>query len=384
VNILLTALLAGLLCLWSSLAAGDDLGRNRQNLQELQKRIDDASRTLERKRGEESTLAGDLRELEGRLTALRQRQQATEAQVAALGAEIVGRKGEEKILRQRSTALEVQVRRRLAALYKGGEVGTLRVLFGGDPPARAAENFDYFGRMIRRDRQLMEEYRRELAALQKVLDELDGLNRQQQKAVESLRADRQSLARMQKDREAVLVSLRGDQVALNQALQEWRNQANRLTDLIKKLETQRSREYTQTGVFTKQKGRLPWPLAGRVRVSFGPTRDSQLGTMRDSHGIEIAATGAYPHPVSAVWGGRVVFADVFRGFGTMIILDHGEGYFSLYAQLTQVTRKVGEQIAQGELLAHAGDSGGIYFEIRKGGVPLNPLSWLRPSSTGGK
>jgi murein hydrolase activator len=372
-----------LLCLWSTLVTGDELGSNRQSLQELQQRIDDASRTLDRKKGEEGSLVDELRAMEGRLGALRQRLQATEGQLRGLEAEIVARKGEEKALRQRSAALEIQVRKRLAALYKGGEAGTLRVLFGGEPPATAAENFDYFGRMIRRDRQLMEEYRRELAALQLVLDELAGLHRQQQKAMEMLRADRQSLARMQKERETVLARLRGDQAAIGKALQEWREQANRLTSLIKKLESQGPREYTQKGIFASQKGRLPWPVAGRIRVGFGSTRDSQLGTMRESHGIEVAATGANPHPVTAVWGGRVVFADAFRGFGAMIILDHGEGYFSLYAQLAELKRKVGEQVVQGDLLAHVGDTGGIYFEVRKGGAPLDPLKWLRPSSSGG-
>jgi murein hydrolase activator len=371
-----------LLCLWTTSVAGDDLGKNRQNLQELQQRIDDASRTLERKKGEEGSLLDELRDMEGRLAALRQRLQATGDQIRAQEIEIAGRKKEEAGLRQRSAALEAQVRKRLAALYKGGEAGTLRVLFGGDPPARAAENFDYFGRMIRRDRQLLEEYRREQTALQATLEALATLHQQQQKAMESLRADRQSLARMQKERETVLVKLRGDQAALGQALQEWREQAGRLNALIKKLESQRPREYTQTGVFAKQKGRLPWPVAGRVRVGFGSARDSQTGTMRESHGIEIATTGVSPHPVTAIWGGRVVFADAFRGFGTMLILDHGEGYFSLYAQLGRLTRKVGEEVVQGGLLAHAGDTGGIYFEIRKGGAPMNPLSWLRPSSGG--
>jgi murein hydrolase activator len=377
-------LFVALFCMKATLASGSDLGQNRQNLKELQQRIDEASRTLERKKGAEGTLLDKLRETEERLAALRQRLRATEAQIRAQEIEIADRRREETALRQRSAVLEVQVRKRLSALYKGGETGTLRVLFGGDPPARAAENFDFFGRMIRRDRQLMEEYRRELAALQSVIDTLAELHQQQQKAMESLRADRQSLARMQKEQETILVRLRGDQVVLHQVLQQWREQAGRLDGLIKKLESQRSREYTQTGVFAKQKGHLPWPIAGRVRVGFGSTRDAQLGTMRESHGIEIAAvTGTNQHPVTAIWGGRVVFADAFRGFGTMVILDHGEGYFSLYAQLARLTHKVGEQVAQGELLAHAGDTGGIYFEIRKGGAPLNPLLWLRPSSSGG-
>jgi murein hydrolase activator len=383
VNIHLTAVIAGMLVLCATLAAGDEIGSNRQNLQMLQQRIDEGSRTLERQKGEEGSLADQLRALEERLAALQGRLRATEEQVRALEAEIAGRKKEELTLRQRSAELEVQVRKRLAALYKGGEAGTLRVLFGGDPPARAAENFDYFGRMIRRDRQLLEEYRRELAALQQVIDELAGLHRQQQKAMASLRADRQSLADMRKERQSVLTRLRGDQAALGQALREWREQANRLTNLIKKLESQRSPAYTPSGLFAKQKGRLPWPLTGSVRVGFGAARDPQLGTMRESHGIEIAATGSTPHPVTAVWGGRVVFAEVFRGFGPMLILDHGDGYYTLYAQLAKLSRKSGEQIAQGELLAHAGDSGGIYFEIRKGGVPLDPLTWLRPSVSGG-
>lgn len=128
--------------------------------------------------------------------------------------------------------------------------------------------------------------------------------------------------------------------------------------------------------FASLRGKLPKPANGRVRTAFGD-RDA---SGRSSSGILIgAASGS---PVSAVARGRVAFADWLKGYGMLLILDHGDGYMSLYGYNESLRKEVGDWVDAGEVIASSGASGGqqeagLYFEIRHDGKPVNPKSWLR-------
>jgi septal ring factor EnvC (AmiA/AmiB activator) len=97
----------------------------------------------------------------------------------------------------------------------------------------------------------------------------------------------------------------------------------------------------------------------------------------ESNGLEIAAEAG--SPVKAVWAGKILYASQFRGYGKLMIIDHGDKYYSLYAQVAQFARQVGEQVLPGETVAYSGFEGRdfLYFEIRKSGKPLDPLPWLK-------
>lgn len=128
--------------------------------------------------------------------------------------------------------------------------------------------------------------------------------------------------------------------------------------------------------FWQQKGSLPWPTAGRVTGRFGRSRSAASGTTWQ--GVYIEAKSG--QEVRAVSSGRVAFAEWIRGFGLMVILDHGGGYMSLYGHNQSIFRKVGEQVNAGDVISTVGDSGGqgspgLYFEIRSKGQPQNPERW---------
>ena len=133
----------------------------------------------------------------------------------------------------------------------------------------------------------------------------------------------------------------------------------------------------ESSPFKAQKAKLPWPARGKVVESYG-SRLAQ-GKLR-SNGIRISAN--LNAEVKAVHYGRVVFSDWLRGFGLIIIIDHGEGYLSLYGNNNSLLLDVGDWASPGETIAYAGNSGGrnqssLYFEIRRNGKPLNPKKWLR-------
>ena len=131
--------------------------------------------------------------------------------------------------------------------------------------------------------------------------------------------------------------------------------------------------------FASMRGRLAWPLAGKIVTAFGAADESG----RRSSGLLVAAkTGTAVHAVSH---GRVVFADWLRGYGLMIIVDHGDGYLSLYGCNETLLKDVGDWVNAGETIATSGASGGqktpgLYFELRTKGQPVDPRAWLREAA----
>jgi septal ring factor EnvC (AmiA/AmiB activator) len=129
--------------------------------------------------------------------------------------------------------------------------------------------------------------------------------------------------------------------------------------------------------FEAFRGQLPWPVAGRASNRFGARRGQ--GTLRWQGLVIPAEEGS---TVNAIHHGRVVFADWFRGSGLLLIIDHGDGFMSLYAHNEALLREVGEWVSAGAAVATVGNSGGraepgLYFEIRKDGKPTDPVAWLR-------
>jgi septal ring factor EnvC (AmiA/AmiB activator) len=130
------------------------------------------------------------------------------------------------------------------------------------------------------------------------------------------------------------------------------------------------------------KGALPWPSEGRVRSAFGRHKHPKFDTYTVQNGIEIEAPA--DSPVAAVHEGTVVFAERFKGYGLMVVVDHGGKHHSLYAHLAEARVQSGQKVAAGEILGTVGVTGlegpGLYFEMRFQGRPEDPLEWLRPPS----
>lgn len=171
-----------------------------------------------------------------------------------------------------------------------------------------------------------------------------------------------------RDQTARLTALGKDEAALLELLERLRDV---FADIPKELKAAQP--------FADRRGRLPWPLTGKVAVGFGSSDDSG----RAISGIVVAADDGTE--VRAVSHGRVAYADWLKGYGLILILDHGDGYMSLYGYNESLLKDVGDWVDTGEAIATAGTSGGrksagLYFELRARGKPLDPRGWLKPAS----
>jgi septal ring factor EnvC (AmiA/AmiB activator) len=239
--------------------------------------------------------------------------------------------------------------------------------------------------MARLDRQL-------LARIQADGDAARARERELQEALASLWEAREEARRERANLEArqtlgrhELSGVRRERQQVESRIVELEANARRLTDLLADLEHQRltgaPRPAQPGGPFASLSGQLDWPVAGEIVRPFGRSVHPEFKTVTLHNGITMAAPrGA---PVFAVAGGSVEFVDRLPGYGACVIVDHGDGYYSLYAHTQAVLVAPGTRVTAGQMLAEVGVAEGegrslLYFEIRRGKTPQDPLRWLRP------
>lgn len=181
-----------------------------------------------------------------------------------------------------------------------------------------------------------------------------------------------------KTREQALQRMRRDIGNKNAALKQYQRHRKELENVI--VVAQRAMKRIapsgKSGPFARMKGRLAWPVNGRPANRFGTSRNSHMRW----EGLMIPA--AVGSPIYAIHGGRVVYADWLGGHGLLLIIDHGDGYLSLYAGNEVLLKRAGDWVQSGDTIARSGDAGvydkaGLYFEIRSQGSPVDPRIWCR-------
>jgi septal ring factor EnvC (AmiA/AmiB activator) len=266
----------------------------------------------------------------------------------------------------------------LRAAYLTGRQEPLKLLLNQGDPAQAGRMFvyySYFGRAratqiqaIEADLERIGQLAVELQAQDVKLASLQQAQQDQVSALEQARSQRMqvlaSISARTQTRAERLTRLRQQQSDLESLLAQLR----RATESLPPQDQGHS-------PFAKLRGKLPRPVAGRVIESYGEVRAGGLRWQGDLFATERDA------PVRAVSQGRVVYADWLAGLGLLIIIDHGNGYMSLYGHNARLYESVGQRVAAGQTIAEAGDSGGsarpeLYFEIRKEGKPVDPRLWL--------
>lgn len=267
----------------------------------------------------------------------------------------------------------------LRAAYFNGREEQLKLLLNQEDPAsfgRMLAYYGYFGRARAERIQGIRDKLEHLALLrEKIAAEttrLQGLEAQQERELVSLRTAQDSRARAVAAIDQRVKSRGGE-------LQRLQSQAKSLEKLIDDLRKALEREpVAKQAPFEPLKGKLPWPVQqGRVLARFGQPRAG--GSLKWQGMLIGTDRGAR---VRAPYAGRIVYGDWLPGMGLMIVIDHGGGYMSLYGHNEEIFRKVGEAVAAGEVIGSVGDSGGhnepaLYFEVRRGRVPVNPEIWLQ-------
>lgn len=271
------------------------------------------------------------------------------------------------------------LRPRLLARARLGRTGELQLLLASGSLSELVKRRYLVDRILKADVRLLGEARAARSArVAARAARQEESTRLQALAAEA--AERREDAHARREEQQVLLeALRTARTAHERAAAEAGEQARKLATFVSTLPPPRTPVAGATG-FAGLKGRLPFPAAGPVTVGFGRVLNPRFKTVTVQNGIDIGApSGA---PVRAVAAGRVVHAGWFKGYGNLVIVDHGEGYHSLVAHLGTMQTAMGEEVPAGGVLGKVGDSGSLkgpylYFEIRERGRPVDPREWLK-------
>jgi septal ring factor EnvC (AmiA/AmiB activator) len=319
----------------------------RDALRDSERAISQANRAL-------AELEAESRRLRAARAKLADRKRALEAQVAAR---------------------RVGIARMLAARQHAAAPDALRVALSGDDPGALARRLHYVGYVSRAAAAVLEAQRAALEELERLAGEAQAQAERQRALEQAGRADRARIRAERAERRRVLERVGGELRKSRKEIKVLRADAARLARLVEELGRFVGRE-TRNVPFSSLRGKLRLPVRGELTGRFGAPRGA-AGT--EAKGVFIRAPEG--HPVRAVAHGQVVYADWMRGFGNLLIVDHGEAFLSIYANNESLLKQVGEAVAAGESIATTGASGGneetgLYFELRHLGRAFDPLRWV--------
>jgi len=331
----------------------------RDQLRESERAISDANRAL-RALGARRNAAG------ARLKSLAQEGRALEAEIASRQ-QILGRW--------------------LSLLYLNGERSYLRLLLSGGNPGSVARELHYYGYISRAQATFIQELRASLSR-QRELELLAREAGRELAVVESAqRRERSALLRQQNERRKVVTRISAQLREQRRQVKYFERDESRLSRLVEELSKvlattalPRNERVPEAGaaegLFERMKGKLRLPIRGELTNRFGAQRSSGGPTWK---GLFIRSAAG--QEVRAVASGRVVFSDWLRGFGNLLIIDHGQGYLTIYGNNESVLKQVGDAVRGGDAVATVGASGGnmesgLYFEIRHKGKPFDPMRWV--------
>ncbi len=366
------AVLATLLAGFAAFAQNDE----ERELEAVRRAIAALDQRLERQSGERNEAADALRRLELQIGAAREAVERIAAETAAAQRRAEAVAAERRIADQRVRAERQAFAEQVRVTFMNGRAERLKLLLSQESAAdfgRMSVYYDYFNRS-RAAR--VESVSAELAALERLEQEAAALAAELDALSREHRAELDALAGARTERREFLARLDGSIRADGDELARLREEESRLIELVTELgEIMAAYPVNSEEPFPRLKGRLAWPVQGDVGGRFGEPREADLTW----NGVLLNANGGAP--VRAVYHGRVAYADWRPGLGLLMVVDHGDGYMSLYGHNDALLKAAGDWVRPGEPIAEVGTTGGrdtpaLYFEIRHEGVPVDPHAWM--------
>ena len=357
-----------------------------KDLEGIKKKIENEKRGLSQLQKKEGSVLQSLGAIDADLEKKTRELKQTNAKLTTVLSELQQKE-------RQAAQLQVAIRQRQAlfaeravALYRrlrGGKPLLINILLSHSSAVGMLQQARYLQSTLAFDKALVETLSDQKLQQERVQKELtekrDEVSTQKRALASAAEAVRKEAGK----RRELLASLRTEKETRNRALKELEEAAVRLQKMIDEIARRsaiKPRDVPSGRGLDAMRGRLEWPVKGQVIAGFGKTKHREFATEVFRNGLDIEAPmGA---EIKAVEKGKVVFADRFSGYGKMLIIDHGERYYTVYAHLSEYLKKTGDTVERGEPVAAVGDSDSLagaklYFEMRKDGKSIDPTPWFR-------
>jgi murein DD-endopeptidase MepM/ murein hydrolase activator NlpD len=380
-----------------ALVAGSALGQGADSLTEMEQRRQlemvkrqarENREASERLRPRQTAAIKDLQRTEKSLTSTRRRLKNLSQQRTRLDSQLEMTRAD---LQQSIESLDDargRLGRRLRNMYKYGPARDLELVFSTTSFGQLISRWDYMVMVSEQDRLLMEDVRARKELVERLENRLEGHLRDVDRTSRQTTSENQRLAQQRKQKASTVKEIQTQRQAYEAAAAELERTARQIQSLLARLESKRKEAekggrapVPYTGDFARGQGSLEWPLRGEVVGRFGPETHPRFNTTTMNNGIDIRAE--IGTAVRAVAKGRVDYtSEDFGTYGQMIILNHGDGFYTLYGHLSEISVSNGQEINSGQVIGRSGDTGSLkgpvlHFEVRRGASPQNPQSWLR-------
>ncbi|MEG2133419.1 murein hydrolase activator EnvC family protein [Pseudomonas sp.] len=414
-------------CLLSP-AFADERAQTQQQLDATRQDIAELKKMLGQLQQEKSGVQKDLRSTETDIGKLEKQVEALQQELKKTEGELERLDHEKKKLQSARVEQQRLIAIQARSAYQNGREEYLKLLLNQQNPEKFARTLTYYDYLSQARMAQLRSFNETLRQLANVEQDISLQQAQLLAQQGNLDAQRQELEKVRSERQQVLAKLNSDVKARDQKLQAREQDQADLSKVLKTIEETLARQAREAeaarqkallaaqeaekqrqrdalaasstttpskpkalagplvssngetfgGAFSSARGKLPWPVNGRLLARFGETRGGDSRAKWD--GVMISASAG--SQVRAVHGGRVVFADWLRGAGLLVILDHGNGYLSLYGHNQSLLKSAGDVVKAGEAISTVGDSGGqnssgLYFAIRQQGRPSDPAQWCR-------
>ena len=380
-NLLLCALIAALVIAPQSLAA--DRSAKEKQLKTVLSKIEKLKRAIDVKEDSKSQYIKQLKTIERKIGKVNQK-------IHAIGKEIKGKKTELAALRETRLKHQRQLSRendylaeQVYTAFTLGREEKVKLLFSQQDPQTLQRNLVYYQYFSNARVELINEVQRNIDKIIETEQLIQQVRLDLEKSQQELGQQKQQLDQDRGKRRSIIASLDKQLKEQGGNLSRLEDEATQLQNLINSIQeifTDAPENDISGQTFAELKGKLAWPVKGKVRRLFG--RHKPLSDLRWQGVILEAPNGSH---VQAIFHGRVAFADWLRGLGNLIIIDHGNSYLSLYGHNESLFKTAGEWVEAGDVISSIGSSGGqkkpgLYFEIRKKGKPQNPTGWCKASN----
>ena len=324
----------------------------------------------------EKSILGEIERLEREMVIQKSSLKALSRQIQGLSSEIRIRKKRIQNLNESSSAVWAYLENRLVAFYKFGRSWYLWLLASSTTIEDFQKTMKYLKNIMTQDKKALDILDTQT---KEVEDELTMLKENVAKIEELKKAKKSRMVLLEKYIEQkvfLLMKTHSEKEFYAKAVKELKEATQALSETMMYLETEEKERMIQQS-FAKMKGKLPLPLRGKI---LKDSKQSGFDPFMHRKGVYIK--GSPGEPVKSVFPGKIDYSGWFKGYGQLLIIDHGNHYFTIFAHLEEITKKKGDMVSEGEVVGIAGDPGwqagsGVYFEIRKGGNHLNPIRWLQ-------
>lgn len=402
---MLRILSAALLLVWLPFAAADERSQTQQKLEQVSRDIAELQSLLKKTEGEKTALERELQNTEQGIGDLLNKIRKLEQQLQQNLNQSRELKQQDSKLRSQIQQQQQSLAQQARATYQAGQPDPLRLFLNQQNTSHHQHNLTYYKYMHQARMDQIASLNANLTQLDQVQQQLQQQQTELDTQKKNLQQQQQQLAKLKQQRQQRIDQIKQQQKTSQQRLAARQKDQQQLDQLLSSIEATLARQAAERerlakqqaaqaqtskagiavssqfshpgGNFEKAKGKLPWPISGTMISQFGAARGDERSTW---DGVLIQA--AEGTQIKAIHPGRVVFSDWLRGAGLLVIIDHGNGYLSLYGHNQSIISNSGDSVKAGQVIATVGNSGGynnsaLYFAIRQQGKAVDPSLWCR-------